>query len=89
MVGLDAIDHKVFEDEKLQSIVYDLMENSDSHLGYELKSGRLLYKDKLVFPLGLVYISKFLTDFHASPYGGHLGYFVPSKGSWMYYFERE
>ncbi|WVY97031.1 hypothetical protein V8G54_029182 [Vigna mungo] len=57
----------------------DLMIDPKSHVGYELRKGRLFYKGKLVLPRGSFTIPTIFKDMHESPTGGHSGYFRTFK----------
>lgn len=48
--GLEGVEQEVAKNEKLQSIIHDLLNNSEAPDGYHLRNGRLLYHDRLVLP---------------------------------------
>lgn len=66
------------QDEKL-TIKQDLLLNRDSHPGYSLRKGVLLYKGHLVIPKTSPNKQKFLLEFHASLSGGHSRFFKTYK----------
>lgn len=52
------------------SLIQDLMIDLNSHVGYDLRKGRLFYKGKLVLPRGSSSIPTIFKDMHESPTGG-------------------
>lgn len=77
--GLEGVEQEVAKDEKLQSIMHDLLNKPEAHEGYHLRNGMLLYHGRLVLPRNSSFIFKFLHEFHSSPYGGHSGFFRTYK----------
>lgn len=73
------VDDKVQADEKLREIIQALLKGTATPEGYSLKKGSLLYKGRLVLPKSSTLIPKFLQEFHASPFGGHSGFFRTYK----------
>lgn len=63
----DSWDGELQQDPKLQQLVQDLIVSPTSHVGYEFKKGRLLYKGKLVLPKGSNKIPLILAECHDSP----------------------
>ena len=76
-----VIDDEVQADEKLKGITQALLKGDSIPEGYTLKKGSLLYKGRLVLSRSSTLIPKFLQEFHAAPFGGHLGYFCTYKRS--------
>lgn len=66
-------------DVKLRSIVQDLLGDSASHPGYQLKKGRLYKDDRIVIPRDSPRISWILNELHDSVVGGHSGFFRTYK----------
>ena len=61
------------DDKLLRNIILDMERKQDSHPGYKLVQGRLLYKGRLVLPKGSPIIATLLKDYHNGPIGVHLG----------------
>lgn len=53
----------------------DLLCSLDSHEGYHLREGKLMYKGRLVLSKSSPLISIFLIEFHFSSYRGHSDFF--------------
>ncbi|KAK2389125.1 hypothetical protein QL285_062745 [Trifolium repens] len=63
------------EDPKLQEIVQAVQQHPDAKPGYTYKRGVLLYEDRLVISKKSAFIPVFLNEFHATPQGGHSGFY--------------
>jgi hypothetical protein len=68
--GLEA---EVQTDVKLKNIVQDLISDPLSHLGYQLKGGRLFHEGRVVIPKQSPRIAWILHEFHDTAVGGHSG----------------
>jgi hypothetical protein len=66
---------EVSQDEKLQEIVRAVQHNPLSKPGYEYKKGVLLYDGRLVISSTSSLIPMLLREFHATPQGGHSGFY--------------
>lgn len=75
----DGLDEEVLADPKLRIVVQDLLVQPDLYKGYQLKKGRLFYKDRIVLPKTSPRTSTILHEFHDSAVGGHSGYFRTYK----------
>ncbi|WVZ19621.1 hypothetical protein V8G54_006943 [Vigna mungo] len=75
----DSWEEESQTDAGMVSLIQDLMIDPKSHVGYELRKGRLFYKGKLVLPRGSSSIPTIFKDMHESPTGGHSGYFCTFK----------
>lgn len=51
----------------------DLVSQSQEHIGYQLKQGRLYYKGRLVIPKNSPRLARILEEFHDSAVGGRSG----------------
>lgn len=70
----EGLEEEVQQDEKLRNIVQDLLGDSNSHLGHQLKKGRLYKEGRIVIPKNSPRISGILHELHDSAMGGHLGF---------------
>jgi hypothetical protein len=74
-------DHKeqwleeVSQDAKLQLIIKALQQDPKAKPGYEYKQGILLYNGRLVISSKSQLIPLMLKEFHATPQGGHSGFY--------------
>lgn len=84
--SFEGLEREVASDSKLQGIVHDLLSDPYSHKGYQPKHDRLLYDGRLVLPKNSSFISKFLKEFHSSPYRGHFNFFRTYKRAAMVLF---
>ncbi|WVZ08755.1 hypothetical protein V8G54_022101 [Vigna mungo] len=75
----DSWEEESQTDAGMISLIQDLMIDPKSHVGYELRKGRLFYKGKLVLPSKSSSIPTIFKDMHESPIGGHSGYFRTFK----------
>lgn len=71
----EGLDEEVQADLKLKIIVQDLIGDANTHGGYQLKKGRLFYKERIVPPKNSPRMTIILHEFHDSAVGGHSGYF--------------
>ncbi|GAU25313.1 hypothetical protein TSUD_375770, partial [Trifolium subterraneum] len=62
-------------DEKLQDIIRQLQQDPKAKPGYEYRQGVLLYEGRLVLSNKSQLIPTLLKEFHASPQGGHSGFY--------------
>ena len=76
---LETWAEEVHKDDRLNGIIKDLLVDSTSHPGYQLKGDRLFFKGKLVLPRSSSHIPVLLAEFHSSPMGGHSGFFRTYK----------
>ncbi|MCH86704.1 RNA-directed DNA polymerase (Reverse transcriptase) [Trifolium medium] len=63
------------QDPHLQKIVADLQNDVNSRLGFVYKHGVLMYEGRLVISRKSVLIPTLLKEFHATPQGGHSGFY--------------
>ena len=70
---------KVNKDDKLSSIIKDLLVDFTSHPGYHLQGNKLCFKGKLVLLRTPPHIPILLAEFHSSTMGGHSGFFRTYK----------
>ncbi|MCH81864.1 hypothetical protein A2U01_0002657 [Trifolium medium] len=66
---------EIQRDSKLQLVIKDLLEDVNSRPGYVYKQGVLLYEGRLVLSDKSTLIPQLLTEFHATPHGGHSGFY--------------
>ncbi|GAU16969.1 hypothetical protein TSUD_37270 [Trifolium subterraneum] len=66
---------EVQQDHQLQHVIQELQKDSNSWLGYEYKHGVLLYEGRLLLSAKSSMIPLLLTEFHATPQGGHSGFY--------------
>ena len=59
------------KDKSLCKLMSDLERDQDSHPGYTLVQGRLMFKGRLVVPKGASIITTLLKEYHDGPIGGH------------------
>ena len=64
---------EVESDDLLACIRKDLSQDISTYVGFTLRNGLLLYKDRLVVPHSSSFIPLILVKFHSSPVGGHSG----------------
>ena len=64
---------QVQNDKSLCKLMFDLERDQDSHPGYTLVQGRLMFKGRLVVPNGASIITTLLKEYHDGPIGGHSG----------------
>lgn len=71
------INAEVHTDEKLRKIIEEVKKGQGEKInaGFVYKQGVLYYKNRLVIPEKLAWIPKFLEEFHATPEGGHSGFY--------------
>ncbi|CAJ2679667.1 unnamed protein product [Trifolium pratense] len=70
----EGLEEEIQCDEKLKNIIQDLMSNSLSHPGYQLKGGKLFHEGRIVIPKQSPRIAWILHEFHDTATGGHSGY---------------
>lgn len=63
------------QDSHLQKIIEDLQTNADSRPSFVYKQGTLLYEGRLVISSNSVLIPTLMQEFHATPQGGHSGFY--------------
>ncbi|MCH79330.1 transposon Tf2-1 polyprotein [Trifolium medium] len=62
-------------DEKIQKIIVDLQQDPEAWPGYEYTHGVLMYEGRLVISSKSLLIPTLLDEFHATPHGGHSGFY--------------
>ena len=72
-------EEEVQQDSKLQGIMQDLLHGGEVLEGFQLKGGRLYYKDRVVVPKNSPKIPLILQEFHDTAMGGHSGFFRTYK----------
>jgi hypothetical protein len=72
---VDMLKEEFHLDAHLQKIVADLQQDANSRPGFEWKQGVLLYEGRLVISNKSVLIPTLLQEFHATPQGGHSGFY--------------
>lgn len=72
--GQRVID-EVHKDEKLTGIIADLQQGKESKRGFTYKDGVLMYDGRLVISANSPCIPLLLKEFHATPQGGHSGFY--------------
>lgn len=70
----EGLEEDIQKDDKLKSIVQDLISDPTSHKGFQLKGGRLYYEGRIVIPKNSPRISWVLQEFHDIAAEGHSGY---------------
>ena len=73
------MEEELLADDRMRNLMQQLVRQPDSHLGFERKQGRLLYKGRLVLAKVSTRIPLALKKFHDSASGGHYGYFRTYK----------
>ncbi|MCH80266.1 transposon Tf2-1 polyprotein [Trifolium medium] len=63
------------QDGKIQRIIVDLQQDPESWPGYEYIHGMLMYEGRLVISNKSLLIPTLLDEFHATPHGGHSGFY--------------
>ena len=77
--GLEGLEEEVQADERLRTIISDLLHDPEKHPGFHLKDGRLHYRESLVIPKNSARIPLILQEFHDTVVGGHSGFFRTYK----------
>lgn len=67
----DGLEEEVLVDEKLRTIVQDLLGDPNINKGYTLKKGRLYHGDSIVLPKSSPRIAWVLQQMHDTVVGGH------------------
>ena len=75
----EGLEEEVQQDCKLRDIMQALLSGREVATGFQLKGGRLDYKDRLVVPKGSPRIPLILQEFHDTTMGGHSGFFRTYK----------
>lgn len=73
--GSKEVIQEVHEDEHLKKIIADLQAGHPTRPGFTYKKGVLLYDDRLVLAANSPWIPTLLHLFHATPQGGHSGFY--------------
>lgn len=71
----DIIVKEVYVDEHYKEVIQRLLLDSTSHANYSLKHGALFNKGRLVITPRSMLFPTILSEFHFSPFEGHLGFF--------------
>ncbi|MCI01490.1 putative Ty-3/Gypsy retrotransposon polyprotein, partial [Trifolium medium] len=71
----DIMKEELSQDVHLQKVMEDLQKDVKSRPGFELKQGVLLYEGRLVLSSKSALIPTLLKEFHATPQGGHSGFY--------------
>ena len=58
-----------------RKVIENLKQGQGKHLSFEYKQGVLFFKDRLVVAETSSWILKLMEEFHATPQGGHSGFF--------------
>ncbi|GAU45589.1 hypothetical protein TSUD_273890 [Trifolium subterraneum] len=72
---LEVVRTEVKHDEQLQQIIHDLQQDINARPGFTYKQGVLLYEGRLVLSAKSTLIPQLLVEFHATPHGGHSGFY--------------
>ncbi|KAL4567338.1 hypothetical protein LXL04_022921 [Taraxacum kok-saghyz] len=70
---LDTLFKEIEDDVFIQQTITKLQSQVNSLPGFEVKQGRLYYKDRLVIPQKSPYVKVLLQEYHDSVIGGHSG----------------
>ncbi|KAI5410675.1 hypothetical protein KIW84_055987 [Lathyrus oleraceus] len=70
----EGLEEEIQGDEKLKNLIQDLVSNSTSHPGYQLRGGKLFHEGRIVIPKQSPRIAWILHEFHDTATGGHSGY---------------
>ncbi|GAU42077.1 hypothetical protein TSUD_326550 [Trifolium subterraneum] len=71
----EVVRTEVKHDEQLQQIIHDLQQDINARPGFTYKQGVLLYEGRLVLSAKSTLIPQLLVEFHATPHGGHSGFY--------------
>ena len=75
----EGIEDELLAYDKMKRLLQDLVDKPDSHLGFELRQGSLLYKGRVVFAKHSTRIPSILKEFHDTVVGRHSGFFWTFK----------
>ncbi|GAU29071.1 hypothetical protein TSUD_278270 [Trifolium subterraneum] len=70
----EGLEEEIQGDEKLKNLIQDLVSNSMSHPGYQLRGGKLFHEGRIVIPKQSPRIAWILHEFHDTATRGHSGY---------------
>lgn len=75
-------------DPQIQKVISALSTNPMSYPKFSITDGRLFYRNKLVIPASSPWVPRLLAEFHATPSGGHSGFYRTYKqiSSNIYWF---
>ena len=73
------MEEELLADDRMRKLMQELVRQPGSHLGFEMKQGRLLYKGRLVLAKVSARIPLASKKFHDLASGGHSGYFRTYK----------
>ncbi|KAI5442459.1 hypothetical protein KIW84_011505 [Lathyrus oleraceus] len=68
---MQQVQQEVREDEQLKRVINDIESDPNTHPGFSMQRGVLLYKNKLVLSSKSVCLPMVLQEFHSTPAGGH------------------
>ncbi|KAG9458686.1 hypothetical protein H6P81_003194 [Aristolochia fimbriata] len=72
-IDVEQLQQDVYDDPALAALIQQLSVAPDSRQCYRLVHGQLLYKNRLVIPARSRWVPLLLSEFHATPIGGHSG----------------
>lgn len=70
---IEELRRQLLDHQKYQLLSQQIHACPDDHQGYSISQDLVMYKGRLWLPRGLPLISTLLTEFHATPIGGHAG----------------
>ena len=71
---MQQVQQEVREDEQLKRVINDIESDPNTHPGFSMQRGVLLYKNKLVLSSKSACLPMVLQEFHSTPAGGHSGF---------------
>lgn len=74
ILDFETVQKEMSEDQKLQQIVFDLLEDPASHSKFSIHQDTLLYKGHLVLSADSKLLPTVLHTYHDSVFGGHFGF---------------
>ena len=73
VVDWSLLDQEVSRDPLLTQLKREILLQEKHHVGFSVREGKLLYKDRFVIPRTSTFIPKLLQVYHDSVVGGHSG----------------
>ncbi|CAJ2638342.1 unnamed protein product [Trifolium pratense] len=70
----EGLEEEIQKDDKLKTLVQDLISDPLSHPGYQLRGGKLFHEGRVAIPKNSPRIAWILHEFHDTSTGGHSGY---------------